>query len=1281
MATVTLPKKFSHEETQRRVRHPLQLVRQYIRRYIFLEGVALTLLCAALLFWLGLALDFGMFKCEIPAINLYGIDWMLEFNEIDTSGYSSLGCRIIVLTVIVVGLAAFGFAKVVLRWIREFNDRSIALVLERRFPRQLGDRLITAVELADPRLAKKYGYSQVMVEKTILEAVEVLKKLPVASVFNWRRLFRLWFLVGLSTLGMLVLAMVVFCAGSFFAQPRMMSPYGFAWRFYDVAAIWTERNVLMMSTYWPRRSHLEIGRFQPSKDKDKPDDMRVAKDDTRPELTVRAIEWVVADRDVEAAPHGWRALRWQDLPRFIDQSLLDAVAIPPNFPHWKIDPEELEPNLVAALFGADAQIKSSGEIRAHLQQPAVRKKTVDRGAEAMLESWLDWKQWTVDKIALQRENIALRDPMVVQPALAASTVALMGSPLGGQGALLAVQGQFPGRIENLVEYEPVETVFNKLEELAESPAMSRTLRKLVVPGMVEVNFRGEESGSNATYKKEDGNKFSVSLEPLKDSKVFKFRARGENYFTPPKTITLVPAPTPASISIDKEEPAYIYHRLTGPDQMPLKGKKHVTNGLGLSMTGESNTIGVPLGSKLVIHVKTKAERIGKDDNTDEVNENDRKLRAERPVFVKDPPTLVAGFDPFRGQIKIDDDYFGFSLEMDNITRNHDFVVEFFDEDNIRGKRRFKVLRTLDAEPHVGNLNVLGYLPRKPKFKTQVPTDKEKDKADVREQRDQTELASAYLITPDAYIPLECKIADDYGLVRVGYHYKYRKVDFELIAQGGRKLPSLEIDQATRNFRFGHAVGHFQFWPFNSLGGSAVLANSAAAIERDIRIAQGYKEGYIPSPAFDEVLKERAGEMVHPDDLIKKLTGIRSAKAWEFDFKQDPGFDLQRYLKELKAGALDDLGQMHYYLQVAVQATDNNVETGAEYAIEVDAKGPDGAKIKKTLVQRGNTKRNANGYLSFIVVSENELLSQIALEEDTLNEKLEAAKEKVDAGMVSLLEQQSKTRSAQIADMENILIRMNEIRTALADAGKALNETHQAYENILKEMTYNRVDKTRISKIENNIITRLEQIVVQDPRIQGSGSLPRALDTFQKAHQLVEEETNAKQAPDVEAHRLNMNDAHRQLGILSSDIKLLLDAMSEGIVESKLIALLTSIEAEQRKINRDLHNQLIKEQLKTIEELLKGTEKDKKKDSKEEKKDQKKTSQLGRPRGETNLLARLAVMEREHLANDDKACEEVLEQKLIELLTTIEFETRPRFERARMELQMKHEALIRELLDH
>ncbi|MBI1831551.1 MAG: hypothetical protein HYR84_08890, partial [Planctomycetes bacterium] len=449
MATKTeIPQTFNKEEVQRHVQHPLQLVRTYIRNYIILEGVALTLLCGIGLFWLGLALDYGLFHFDFPLIKVYGVDWIFEFNEIDDSGVSSLVCRIMVLALIAIGLAVLGFSKVVVRWMSDFNDQAIALVLERRFPNQLGDRLITAVELSDPKLAAKYGFSQAMIEKTIMEAVDLIKTLPVSLVFNWGRLAWLWVFVVLSSVGMLAANMAVFTSASAMFSDKWISPSGFTWRFYHVASIWTERNVFMMDTYWPRRAHLEITGFQPSRT-ERPTDMRVAKDDKRPELRVRAFQWVVADR---SAPSGWRPLRWKDLPGFLPDDVVKAVNIPKDFPHWKLELDELEPELLNAMY-KESEIpvtQWSGEFREHRKDPEVKRKVKGRNGDARLDTWLDWTEWTVDKLGVQKENVALRDPNVVKPAQAASTVGLLAFPTV-EGRMLAGQGLFPGRTDHTAD--------------------------------------------------------------------------------------------------------------------------------------------------------------------------------------------------------------------------------------------------------------------------------------------------------------------------------------------------------------------------------------------------------------------------------------------------------------------------------------------------------------------------------------------------------------------------------------------------------------------------------------------------------------------------------------------------------------------------------------------------------------------------------------------------------------------------------------------------------------
>jgi hypothetical protein len=1077
MATVTPTPRFNHEETQQRVRHPLQVVRKYIRRYIILEGVALTLLCAALLFWLGLAFDFGLYKFDIDLLGVHGIDWIQELNDVDPAGGSSFWIRVILLSATVVGLVVLGVSKVVMRWLREFNDQAIALVLERRFHKQLGDRLITAVELADPKLSKRYGYSQAMVEKTILDAVETLKDLPVASVFNWGRLVSLWLYVVAATAGMLLFTMAVFCIGSFFTD-YPLTPYSFAWKFGDVAAIWTERNILMDNTYWPRRAYLVIEGFEPSANN--PNEMRVARDDARPDLQARALQWVLADR---LAPNGWRALYWRDLPGLLDAGLVGDVAFPKELAQMRLG--------------------------------------------------------TLDDIAVQMQDESVR---------------------------IALRGDL--RPNNC--HDQLETIFALLVALAEEPAMSRTLRKLDIPSSVEFSFRGEDRVINNPVTMEKGNVYTFKLDELKsESTHFRFRVRGEDYYTPPKMIELVAAPRPKDILLDKEEPAYIYYRLFGVDQSGLKDLKHTSKDVPLSTTGDTNTIEVPLGSNLTIKVKT-----------------DRKLRAGKAVEVKNPPALDPGYDNYRGSAPaIDADRGGFSLVLNDLTRKHDFTVEFFDEDNIRGKRRFKVLSVIDMEPQLGNLNVFSVNLRKPKFKAQAQVQPEKEKAKdapPRDLRDQAELAGAFLITPDALIPLECPVRDDYGLVKVGYQYKVRKADFEMIAQGAKKLPNLEVDQATRRYRVATILSNFQFWPGNPLTWHFApphIGMTTEMLQQDIRQAQGYKEAYVKAEEFDRLLERKAEKMIHLAELPKKKG---SAAPWEFDFKDDDGFDVQKLLPYLKSVNVQDFGQTHYYLQISVQATDNNVETGAV----LDPAHPN---------WRGNTRKNKNGYVNFLVISENELLSQIALEEEQLFEKLEAAREKIDAGITSLVEQQSKIRTEGV-DMDNVLNRMNEIRTALSTAGNGIRDTHQAYDNIYRELVVNRVKADRVAKIQNTIITRLADILVLNPREPHTGSYPKAEDAFAAAHAQVERDVNDKRPPDAQLHGPLLADANNKLNKLSFDLNLVLTAMSQGIEESKLIAMLATMERIQNDRSRWYEQRRLEEIDRALRELI-GEEKQDQKNKK------------------------------------------------------------------------------------
>jgi hypothetical protein len=274
------------------IRNPLERLRATIRRYVLLEGLAICGIVLAAWFWLGLLFDFGVFK-------VFLFDWVQEAPQ---------SLRAIVLIGVAAMLAGILIVKVIRRLMVEFSAPALALVLERRFPQQLGDRLITAVELADLKRAEEQGYSRDLIRQTTEEAETRLQSVPIHDVFDWSRLRRLtaW-LIGL-TLGIFLLVGVAYSAIT-----RTNPLTDFLVRFRDVSAIWFERNVLLWNTIWPRNVHLELVDFPSS------GDLRVGRDNPAVRLKVRSIKWLIADRN---APEGWRAMTWGDVtPEVLGEAL------------------------------------------------------------------------------------------------------------------------------------------------------------------------------------------------------------------------------------------------------------------------------------------------------------------------------------------------------------------------------------------------------------------------------------------------------------------------------------------------------------------------------------------------------------------------------------------------------------------------------------------------------------------------------------------------------------------------------------------------------------------------------------------------------------------------------------------------------------------------------------------------------------------------------------------------------------------------------------------------
>jgi hypothetical protein len=1108
MSTAAAPRRaFDHDESQRRVRHPLQTLRKYIRAYVALEGLAIAILFLAAWFWGGLLIDYGTFR-------LFAFDWLQELRDLAPDSSNATLIRVILLAVLFVVLAALVITKVALRWIREFNDPALALVLERRFPHELGDRLITAVELADPKMAKEYGYSQPMVEHTIADAVERIDRVPVSQAFNWGRLVWWWVFVGLATFGMLLLVGVL-SIGIDTLTGAVTSPTEFPWRFADVSAIWTERNLLLKNTYWPRSAYLELARFQPRYDN--PNEMRVPRDEARPELLIRAVEWVIADPDT---PDGWRALRWEDLTQknLIDPAVLARVNIPADWPNWTIDLDELDAKVPLGLVPATLQDRTAGEVRKAIDaDPLLVRNLQQAGAwDAVSDDLLNWQRWTVDRIAHQKEHAKVRVPL-----------------------------------RQIGTYEPLADVFAKLDELAGSPSMSRTLRRLTVPQQVRIIARGDTTvlSETADALTDNEHKFIFPLDKLKESA--RLRVRGEDYYTPAKTITLVAPPSVRRLSVDKEEPAYIYHRIQGGLQDALAGKKQIFRDYTVSITGELSTIDVPIGTNLVVHAET-----------------DRKLRA--PVRIKGPPVRDAGIVVPDQTVQLGSDNQSFAVEFTNVARTLDFLFEFTDEDNVRGRRHVRIRPVDDLPPSFEGDVGLAVILRKPRARG----------ADAKSVAGSA--ADSFLITPDALLPFVGQIRDDHGLTRVGWLFEAEPVDVELIGPGKdtkEKLPKLVLGGNAKMRRAGLVTSLFQY---NSASAAPRLAipNYVHLIDRVLtadlsRAGTAHAETFVMMDRFKGMLEaktvERDPSGKNPLEIPETALADRLQKparplpGWELNLRDEQGFDVQRLLPKLKADAKTE-GQLHYLIKLSVLATDNNIENGR-----------DSFKDDTGRTFRGNSTRSRTP-LQFLVVSENELLAQIALEEEALYEQLDKAYEKLRLAR-TLAEEQIGKLSGAMRDDEMVLVslRLDETRKAIIDAGSDTRQVASAYSNILKEMKANRVQKDRTERIEDKIVWPLERVV--DSK---DGNFVVTDELFQKAYIAVDEDVQGSRGlANKVQHQQNVQKAEKELDVLMERMNSVLIALNLGMSEAKGREMLIVMERNQRQV-RD-HLRVVEVQI--IEELL------------------------------------------------------------------------------------------------
>ena len=194
------------------MRSTLETLRARIRWYVGVEGAVAGAAWLGIAFWASL-----------------GIDWFFE---------PPTAVRWLLLAAILVVFGGILYVMIGRRAFVQFQDRHLAMLLERRFP-MLDESLLTAVELAT-HADRDDECSLPMLDQTAREAAQRIGQVRSWEVFKLGRLWR-----GVGKALFLIAAIVVF---------GLFRP--------DALATWTRRCVLGSAEIWPRHIVLTVEAVQ-----------------------------------------------------------------------------------------------------------------------------------------------------------------------------------------------------------------------------------------------------------------------------------------------------------------------------------------------------------------------------------------------------------------------------------------------------------------------------------------------------------------------------------------------------------------------------------------------------------------------------------------------------------------------------------------------------------------------------------------------------------------------------------------------------------------------------------------------------------------------------------------------------------------------------------------------------------------------------------------------------------------------------------------------------------
>jgi hypothetical protein len=1013
MATVTPNRMADVSQDHARIASPLERLRGYIRAYVTLEGAGLALLFLCTWFWMGVLFDWGIFK-------LLGVDivqhWPWAFRVVVLVGLTSLLMTMLLYTV-------------VFRFLVQFNDRSMAKVLEHRFPHLLGDRLITAVELRDPAEAAKFGYSPAMVRQTISDAAEQVEKVPVGEAFNWKRLRNrgIWF--GLLSLGAYLFIGSAVTGISYWTQKDEKRRVGFT-DVNETAGLWFERNILLQNAIWPRRAHLQLVDYT--------EGQRVPRKSTPQSLRVRAWKYVIA---APSQSEGWRQLTWSDLK---DNAWMagDVTELPLDWGgegNLTVDQVELK----LASFSPRATLPKGALDEAETPLEGEGRWYVRLPGDKPIYRPLGWSDLTAEKLG------GLAVPAIPgdwdpKGRIAAGMGAWVPNPLGGAALPLVgpkavslsvaeVEAKLKEAPEGAKGLGDIRRVFDRLERLsnvgealdkldvqATDRSNRRKVRRLTIPSTVTLRYWSVSRTNGVTFSPMGGNEFSANFSEIEEDVTF--IVNGEDYNTAPRTITVVERPQLEKLESQEERPAYLYYRpgiATTPNVEDIAGKRQMFAPLPVSISGEQTTLEPVIGTTLTL-IGTATKKLTK--VTIEADEKDRRNLVASPIQFEE------GSNEFR-------------CLFVNVRQEQKFSFKFTDVDNVTTERKVVITPRADVPAIVRDFN-----------------------PDEVLRRDKV----GYLITASARLPFKGRITDDYGIGRISYGCRVIPSDF----LSDQKVRSLEAVAAvpltiTPIGALGHAlpVLLFQQKKLASAAGNDALEEQLIAVPEFFRQARVNKHSDA-SPEFLTMETFKTRLFTPQRDPYRQLfkTFVLSPDNWT-EQDEDGGANPARWVSPSdseKAPLGSDLGiwtlryrvkdqmlplketditkpQKRFNLEIRLVAEDTFLEG------EIDP------KTKKPIPHITASSET----FTFIVVPENELLAKIGEEEEQKYRDLQKAFKPLPENLDRLRDiafDLSGKVDAKLLDA--FQARCESLNEVLLNSQQETRAVTQAYERIVREMRLN-----------------------------------------------------------------------------------------------------------------------------------------------------------------------------------------------------------------------------------